>query len=912
MNNLFAFLGWYGRIQTLQNKDNTLSNLMKHFFPVQKDYYADIHPLLEKLWNISRMSSSLCPLQKLFNEEDLEAKTQIGEFTPDYFVIWLKCQIKKCIKEQNENISNIADADIKCRKKSCSSCATSILKNYFSLNNTVDLTFNAKMMKADMNPQELHPLQTAVDITNELCQKDYIQPLISNLSTKIIITEPNEIPKDPGTYEKISFQWPKEEIRQKLCSDISALMKLSYLYTQTIQTDSKSDILPSVELSLFEFANSNLSVQRSGRKVITDKNLFVKAENTRKKIRKKLQAIQAKRFDTNYMEQFLTRAADTSNVKTPDELMPQYESQKLFQLATLLETECLPKDYLPKENINFTINLTTDKNSALQQVKDYTSIYWNDNYPQNTSNKTAIQTNAEVFKNIKTAISSYVKIQLLLQWSAIQKKSYAKSGAMDRFLSEISNSGFRFSFIPDDYSSFTHTFDSKLHSKLKDQPQLVRKVLSDFVNENQINQKALMYYKNAQNTKLPSDYYDSNEINMFFMFVGCLNETERLLFMKSILSEINDDDLNFNFLKRMTGSTLNALKYFNNPRTRMLFPSSLLDAGIFLGLLSSEDAAKNPFLINLSTERIQKFNAFKFLQSFSTAPITDLQAKHKIQNLYEISDTFDDGSIQEEILPRLLIAFNQFAIERFTNINYLLSLYNKIYSHLEFQPFIHKFDIIFKLLMLIPLPETRALIISTIENFLRQCLIERDFNKIEMYISSMKKDCDILYKELQFILIPIAILTIHYVMSLFFRPNASTSNENFQLNYFKIKDKSEIPQLNYFKVEEDDEEILPILTTTVLKKRKEQSEFSQFTLPFYQYFYEQTKYLNNPKLLVDPILQQQKEHIFSTSDLKSKLNQIPLDVIDEVFDMKNIDKNSKKTFHIRPLFYPFFVTEDDP
>ena len=356
MNNLFAFLGWYGRIQTLQNKDNTLSNLMKHFFPVQKDYYADIHPLLEKLWNISRMSSSLCPLQQLFNEEDLEAKTQIGEFTPDYFAIWLKYQIKKCIEEQNENISNIADADIKCRKKNCSWCATSILKNYFSLNNTVDLTFNTKMMKAEMNHQELHPLQTAVDITKELCQKDYMQPLISNLSTKIIITEPNEMPKDPGTYEKVSFQWPKEEIRQKLCSDISVLMKLSYLYTQTIQTDSKSDILPSVEFSLFEFANLNHSAQKSGIKITSDKNILVDIENTRKKVWKKLQAIQAKRFDTNYMEQFLTRAADTSNVKTPDELMPQYESQKLFQLATLLETECLPKDYLPKENIGHLLN----------------------------------------------------------------------------------------------------------------------------------------------------------------------------------------------------------------------------------------------------------------------------------------------------------------------------------------------------------------------------------------------------------------------------------------------------------------------------------------------------------------------------------------------------------------------------
>lgn len=416
MNNLFAFLGWYGRIQTLQNKDNTLSNLMKHFFPVQKDYYADIHPLVEKLWTISRKNpSSLCPLQKLFNEEDLEAKTQIGKFTPDYFALWLTCQIKKCIKEQNKNISNIADADIKCRKKNCSGCANSILKSYFSLNNTVDLMCNTKMMKADMHPQELHPLQTAVDITNELCQNDYIRPLISNLSTKIIITEPNERLKMPGCYENVSFQWPKKEMQQKLCSDISALMKLSYLYTQTIQTDSKADLFPSVEISLFD-----------------------KAENMRKKIRKKLQAIQAKRFDTNYMEQFLTRTVDKSSIKTPDELIPQYESQKLFQLATLLETECLPKDYLPKENIIFTINLTADKRNALKQGWYHITTHWKYKYLKNLSNKPAL-TDSEVLKSIKETVSAYAKIQILSTWITKQKESYAKSGAMDRFLSEISS-----------------------------------------------------------------------------------------------------------------------------------------------------------------------------------------------------------------------------------------------------------------------------------------------------------------------------------------------------------------------------------------------------------------------------------------------------------------------------------------
>lgn len=934
MNNLFAFLGWYGRIQTLRNEDYTLSELMKIFFPIQNDNNISAKTLLEILWkrfHQDKKSSKCCNKQGVLcilqywldggkikenrGKKEIKYMQQLATSKPAYLGEWFTKYMKDHYEIRFKHNYNY----IYCNRH-CKECAAGILNDYFKSVNVIDLVLPLKSQDSKTKDCKTMPLKTAINTTISLCEKNYIQDVLCeenyiqdsfrNLNTKIRTTQSNELPKDI----KPAFTWNKGKLRCTLCKDISILMELSYLYTQTIQVGIKREYFSKALLAFSKFSNLAQSTQKSKEKLDAVKNLLEQddekiiqsidkeAENIYTNMMKKFYAIQSKRYETTYMGQFLNRIFDVVSINDSllvprrlkeSSIMKQYDCQQLYQLAELYENGYLTKN-LSEEKLNFIIDLATPQEQLCDQIQYF--INYNFFSKSDYTGFNDAEFDSEAFQRIRNTITPfhlpYTKIQLLLQWMTIRKEQYINDGTVDKLLSDILNtskSDPRFNMRLDIYNS---SFNNTLQSKLEKYPDLLKKICHTFVDKYD-------YAPEKAKTLLQN--------NPFIFNLQNLNEAEQFNLLKLILNEIKDKseyaDLKFKILRDVIIYPLKALKYYKEKGKRNTYSthlySSIVDAGIIMALLDTENAAKNPFIVSLSAERNQTFNAFNFLQLFSIAPITVDHSQYVLKYFNNIWP-LDDDDKNPKVTSQFLTAFNQFTIERFTNINYLLALYNKIYSHLEFQVFVKKFDIIFKLLMLLPLPETRILIISEIEEIMTRCLEEKNFDKIKTYLSSMKKDCLNLYKELQFVLIPIAILTFHYVMS-----RLRQSNQN-------NVDANEVVSLNYFKLEEgkkNKKEIIPALGYQFPKTEQKLQSFSQFTLSFYQYFYEQTNYLNNPTLLTNPISELYLKQNFSVSNLKSELRKIHIDLIDEVFHIENIEKSAQHTQNIHPLIYVLYFDE---
>ena len=115
----------------------------------------------------------------------------------------------------------------------------------------------------------------------------------------------------------------------------------------------------------------------------------------------------------------------------------------------------------------------------------------------------------------------------------------------------------------------------------------------------------------------------------------------------------------------------------NNPRPRRF--NNLVDIGLVMALFASSDPKKNPYIPH---DGIYWFQPFAFLQCFKTAFLKKEQVT-RLLRYWGSPDAAPDKKIleteqmlSESICEEGYAAINQFAIERLTNMNFLIALYN--------------------------------------------------------------------------------------------------------------------------------------------------------------------------------------------------------------------------------------------
>ena len=118
--------------------------------------------------------------------------------------------------------------------------------------------------------------------------------------------------------------------------------------------------------------------------------------------------------------------------------------------------------------------------------------------------------------------------------------------------------------------------------------------------------------------------------------------------------------------------------------------SNFMDLGLIIGLMDSYDGGVNPYI---HPKKSRSFKPFEFLQTFKYAYIDESDVKNllteKVKTLPIEKTDYGDRSLnsdktiaaQEESLektinPQIYAVLNQYFIERLTNLNFIISLYD--------------------------------------------------------------------------------------------------------------------------------------------------------------------------------------------------------------------------------------------
>jgi len=205
---------------------------------------------------------------------------------------------------------------------------------------------------------------------------------------------------------------------------------------------------------------------------------------------------------------------------------------------------------------------------------------------------------------------------------------------------------------------------------------------------------------------------------------------------------------------------LQSMIYRNCDKKRRSTVQSALDFGIVLGLVTATTTKHNPYISKEKTDKVQipLTNIKKFLNGFQHAPISEKVAANVIAaNQY----------LQRKTSSQYIMLFNQWAVERFTNVNYLINVFD--FTNTINQTYCNYFEKLFKLLMIFPLPKTRLVIVQCIKRFILQKEKEDNPNNnlkrlLDNYLPSLARRLEDTVIKLMEIALPVLVLDFHYAM----------------------------------------------------------------------------------------------------------------------------------------------------
>ncbi len=117
--------------------------------------------------------------------------------------------------------------------------------------------------------------------------------------------------------------------------------------------------------------------------------------------------------------------------------------------------------------------------------------------------------------------------------------------------------------------------------------------------------------------------------------------------------------------------------FSESPRPRVYH--TLIDIGLVMALIASSDPKKNPYV---PSNKKYRFRPYDFLQSFETAFLKKERVNELLHYWKSAGTTADKRMLESEIILADSISkegyavINQFCIERFTNMNFLISYFN--------------------------------------------------------------------------------------------------------------------------------------------------------------------------------------------------------------------------------------------
>ncbi|MCI1823149.1 MAG: hypothetical protein LKI76_04330 [Megasphaera sp.] len=298
-------------------------------------------------------------------------------------------------------------------------------------------------------------------------------------------------------------------------------------------------------------------------------------------------------------------------------------------------------------------------------------------------------------------------------------------------------------------------------------------------------------------------------------------------------------------------SLLQSMIYRNCDKKRRSVVQSALDFGIVLGLVTATTTKHNPYIKKEGTDKIQipLTNIKKFLNGFQHAPISEEAAANVVAaNQY----------LQRKTSSQYIMLFNQCAVERFTNVNYLINAFD--FTNTINQTYCNYFETLFKLLMIFPLPKTRLVIVQCIKRFVLQKEKEDNPNNnlkrlLDDYLPSLARRLEDTIIKLMEIALPVLVLAFHYAMHQYTKKNGEVTfgfTEYFQhlqelrcYEYVKVQKNGELDtteKVYQLCKEEYPNETIPLPQPYQLcdMDPERYNRFVKFAGPYYQAFINKT------------------------------------------------------------------------
>jgi|GEM_PF-3182681 len=263
------------------------------------------------------------------------------------------------------------------------------------------------------------------------------------------------------------------------------------------------------------------------------------------------------------------------------------------------------------------------------------------------------------------------------------------------------------------------------------------------------------------------------------------------------------------------------LSNFSQNNNNLLDIRSYLDIEVIVGLLNSRSKTKNPFIgkTNLDNESRRydfHFNLDGFLRNFSGITLNKTQKP----------SVFLDS--KNTITFHHLIAHNQFCLERFTNINFINTLYD-LYEQQHISPILSN---ALREYMSLPLVNTRLNILKFHHNLINDVantILPYDF--YEKWASRLRH----FFLEQLFCTIPIVLIVFQYLMMLLEKNESFMNKISIDMDtYFKKSYTNDDFQFFHY----DDDVLSPTKRFPAIPAIK----FGEFSLPLYDIFNTQSCY----------------------------------------------------------------------
>lgn len=253
-----------------------------------------------------------------------------------------------------------------------------------------------------------------------------------------------------------------------------------------------------------------------------------------------------------------------------------------------------------------------------------------------------------------------------------------------------------------------------------------------------------------------------------------------------------------------------------------------LDIEILLGLIHSPNKKKNPFITGANID--EPLNIYSLLKHLKFITISS-QSTHSILHYKH----------NENLSVSLLAVYNNFFLERITNLNFINALYSfKVNAPIEYQYF--PFELIN--FAASPLINTRLIILKAIKEILNNHSYSmQEYNYFSTYLKTI-----FLHQIL--CVIPITQLVFYYLMSL--KTNNQFANkdllEDLQKYFFNEKDQ----ELYYFKLEKikksGNENLVPSRVSIPFKADKNK-EYMKLARQIYRQFILKSDYYSSQNFL---------------------------------------------------------------